>query len=51
MGIGKTVNEIRFSKIHFVGVKPKLRGWSVEKCIGIWAWNPNFFRRSWYVQQ
>jgi len=37
MGIGKTVKEIRFSKIHFMGVKPKLCGGSVEKCIGIWA--------------
>jgi len=37
MGMGKTVKEIRFSKLHFVGVKPKLRGRSVEKCTGIWA--------------
>ena len=43
MGIGKTVNEIGFSMIHFVGVKSKLHGRSVEKSIGIWACHPNFF--------
>ena len=43
MGIGKTVNEIRFSKIHFVRIKPKLRGGVCRKMYRDLGLTPNFF--------
>ena len=43
--IGKTVKEIRFSKIHFMGVKPKLCGGVCRKMYKDLGLTPKLFQK------